>query len=210
MDLDLYAQALKGELWWSSPSRPPKLMKLKLDGDGGKEPVDLPYCGIGDHAEPGVPITQRKRYNYYDLLRGIKKALKGVRAHYQVCIPKTITIPVYWNVITTNCSTASLIGPDVLRASVAQLNAAYNPHKIFFTEPSNNASYFQPTGYDFEGIRRFAQLTRGGNEAEGFNQEFIMRPIMRHGGKKVLHFFVIESITQNRDLPGAGSSTTGK
>jgi hypothetical protein len=173
---------------------------LISDGDGGNAPVDLPYCGIGNWAEPGVPETPSKRSLWGGVLGGIKKTKVGGKTVFASCVPKSITIPVYWRVITGNCSTASLVTPAVLSNTVAELNAAYNKHNIFFTEPRNNVKYFQPDGNDVEGYRRFTQNEYGTETTDAFNHEFMMRPTMRQPDARNrvastnLHLFVVEKI----------------
>lgn len=163
--------------------------------DEGETKLELPYCGMLWDS-PGSRRRDMPVYGTSVYKRGWGSVFKGIKWPTLSSGPKRPTFPrkptppnvrVVFNVFATNYTTQDKITDAVLDQAVAELNAAYNIRmRISFFRDQSVHRFTDPWDADH---RRFTQHVRGDLPAN-----YMMRQEFRHGGKDVLHVFILESI----------------
>ncbi|KZV90439.1 hypothetical protein EXIGLDRAFT_770855 [Exidia glandulosa HHB12029] len=184
LELELLADILKNE---------------PLYPDEGEQKLDLPYCGmLSDDAATSrrdIPVYASDLYKrgWGSIFKGLKwpTLSSGPKKPVFTKKPGPPNVRVVFNVFATNYTTQDKVTDELLDTAVAELNSAYQRMNISFYRDSSIYRFTEPSDDE---LRRFTQHVRGGSDDDAFNNAYMMREAHRHGGKDVLHVYVLESI----------------
>lgn len=182
MEIELYADMIKNEPMFN------------------EDPVDLPYCGLGtdEYYAGGTPSSTSRlaKRGWGGVFSGIKLPTLDKPPKRPVfppkCVPKTLEIGVYFNVITTNLSTQKLVSDSALTTAMDELNAAFKPMRISFQQKG----VIRDAAYSDDTLRKFTQNRDSTSAGDGgISIDVLNRARYRQGtGKESLHVFIVEEI----------------
>ncbi|KAM0748734.1 hypothetical protein T439DRAFT_327999 [Meredithblackwellia eburnea MCA 4105] len=105
----------------------------------GEKPLDLPYCGLTPESVGSGTKTREKRgLTWKKVFKGAKKMVTPPKRPTPPVIcprsPPRLSIPVQFNVITTNQTNNFLISNQVVTDAIANLNDAYKGMGVTFSQ----------------------------------------------------------------------------